>query len=79
MFSTCSLASRCDFVVAIDAAPTPLVEARRRCADLPGVRFEQMFVPEQWPDGGFRSSFFSRRGRADYRSSRRMSGGSPTE
>ena len=50
---TRSLASRCDAVVAIDAAPTPLVEARRRCADLPGVRFEQMFVPEQWPDGVF--------------------------
>ena len=50
---TRSLASRCDSVVAIDAAPTPLVEARRRCADLPGVRFEQMFVPEQWPDGVF--------------------------
>jgi cyclopropane fatty-acyl-phospholipid synthase-like methyltransferase len=50
---TRSLASRCDAVVAIDAARTPLVEARRRCADLPGVRFEQMFVPEQWPDGVF--------------------------
>ena len=50
---TRSLASRCDAVVAIDAAPAPLVEARRRCADLPGVRFEQMFVPEQWPDGVF--------------------------
>ena len=47
------LASRCDAVLAIDAAQTPLVEARRRCADLPGVRFEQMFVPEQWPDGVF--------------------------
>jgi cyclopropane fatty-acyl-phospholipid synthase-like methyltransferase len=47
------LASRCDAVVAIDAAQTPLVEARRRCADLSGVRFEQMFVPEQWPDGVF--------------------------
>ena len=47
------LASRCDAVLAIDAARTPLVEARRRCADLPGVRFEQMFVPEQWPDGVF--------------------------
>jgi cyclopropane fatty-acyl-phospholipid synthase-like methyltransferase len=47
------LASRCNAVLAIDAAPTPLVEARRRCADLPGVRFEQMFVPEQWPDGVF--------------------------
>ena len=50
---TRSLASRCDAVVAIDAAPSPLVEARRRCADLPGVRFERMFVPEQWPDGAF--------------------------
>ena len=50
---TRSLASRCDAVVAIDAVPTPLVEARRRCADLPSVRFEQMFVPEQWPDGVF--------------------------
>ena len=29
------------------------VEARRRCADLPGVRFEHMFVPDQWPDGAF--------------------------
>ena len=50
---TRSLASRCDSVVAVDAAPTPLVEARRRCANLPGVRFEQMFVPDQWPDGVF--------------------------
>ena len=47
------LASRCDAIVAIDAAQTPLVEARRRCADLPGVRFEQMFVPDEWPDGEF--------------------------
>jgi cyclopropane fatty-acyl-phospholipid synthase-like methyltransferase len=50
---TRSLASRCDTLVAIDAAQTPLLEARRRCADLPGVRFEQMFVPEQWPEGQF--------------------------
>jgi cyclopropane fatty-acyl-phospholipid synthase-like methyltransferase len=47
------LASRCDSLLAVDAAQTPLVEARRRCADLPGVRFEQMFVPEQWPGGMF--------------------------
>jgi cyclopropane fatty-acyl-phospholipid synthase-like methyltransferase len=50
---TRSLASRCDAVVAIDAAQIPLAEARRRCADLPGVRFERMFVPDQWPDGAF--------------------------
>jgi cyclopropane fatty-acyl-phospholipid synthase-like methyltransferase len=50
---TRSLASRCDTLIAIDAAQTPLLEARRRCADLPGVRFEHMFVPDQWPDGVF--------------------------
>jgi cyclopropane fatty-acyl-phospholipid synthase-like methyltransferase len=50
---TRSLASRCDSVIAVDAAPAPLVEARRRCADLKDVVFEQMFVPEQWPDGVF--------------------------
>jgi trans-aconitate methyltransferase len=50
---TNSLASRCDTLLAIDAAQAPLVEARRRCKDLPGVRFGQMFVPEQWPDGDF--------------------------
>jgi trans-aconitate methyltransferase len=47
------LASRCNAVVAIDAAEAPLVEASRRCADLPGVRFQQMFVPDEWPDGEF--------------------------
>ena len=50
---TRSLASRCDTVIALDAAPSPLVEAKRRCADLGGVLFEQMFVPEEWPDGAF--------------------------
>jgi trans-aconitate methyltransferase len=47
------IASRCDAVLAIDAAQAPLAEARRRCADLPSVRFEQMFVPNQWPNGVF--------------------------
>jgi cyclopropane fatty-acyl-phospholipid synthase-like methyltransferase len=50
---TRSLASRCDTLVAIDAAQVPLVEAKHRCADLPGVRFEHIFVPEQWPGGDF--------------------------
>jgi cyclopropane fatty-acyl-phospholipid synthase-like methyltransferase len=47
------LASRCDSLLAVDAAQAPLVEARRRCGDLPSVQFEQMFVPEQWPGGVF--------------------------
>ena len=50
---TRSLASRCHTLIAIDAAQTPLLEARRRCADLPGVRFEHLFVPDQWPNGAF--------------------------
>jgi cyclopropane fatty-acyl-phospholipid synthase-like methyltransferase len=50
---TRSLAARCDTLIAIDAARTPLVEARKRCDDLPGVRFQHIFVPEQWPDGSF--------------------------
>ena len=47
------LAARCDAIVAIDVAKGPLVEAKRKCADLPGVRFEQMFVPDEWPNGIF--------------------------
>ena len=47
------LAARCDSLLAVDAALAPLTEARRRCADLPNVTFEQMFVPEQWPEGEF--------------------------
>jgi trans-aconitate methyltransferase len=50
---TRALASRCDAVLGIDAAETPLAEARRRCADLSNVRFERMFVPDEWPDGAF--------------------------
>ena len=47
------LASRCDAILAIDAARTPLIEAKHRCADLPSVCFEQMFVPEEWPNAVF--------------------------
>ena len=47
------LASRCDTILAIDAARTPLIEAKHRCADLPSVCFEQMFVPEEWPNAVF--------------------------
>jgi trans-aconitate methyltransferase len=50
---TRELAARCDRIFAVDVAEAPLVEARRRCAGAPNARFEQMFVPEQWPDGAF--------------------------
>ncbi|MFY9969162.1 MAG: SAM-dependent methyltransferase [Roseiarcus sp.] len=50
---TQELASRCDSILAVDAAAAPLRAAKRRCARLKTVRFEQMFVPEQWPAGTF--------------------------
>jgi 2-polyprenyl-3-methyl-5-hydroxy-6-metoxy-1,4-benzoquinol methylase len=50
---TRELAERCDAILAVDVAQAPLREARRRCADLPNARFEQMFVPERWPEGTF--------------------------
>jgi SAM-dependent methyltransferase len=50
---TRDLAARCDYLLAIDAAHAPLIEAKRRCVELPAVRFEQMFMPRQWPDGTF--------------------------
>lgn len=50
---TRELAMRCDAILAVDIARAPLIEARRRCAELPNVRFEPMFVPKQWPDGLF--------------------------
>jgi cyclopropane fatty-acyl-phospholipid synthase-like methyltransferase len=50
---TQELASRCDSLLAVDASAAPLKAARRRCAGLKTVRFEQMFVPEQWPAGTF--------------------------
>jgi cyclopropane fatty-acyl-phospholipid synthase-like methyltransferase len=47
------LAERCDRLLAIDIASAPLVEARRRCAAAPWVRFAQMAAPAQWPDDCF--------------------------
>jgi SAM-dependent methyltransferase len=50
---TRELASRCDAILAVDAAQAPLLQARLRCAEFPDASFERMFVPEQWPDGEF--------------------------
>ena len=50
---TRELAARCDRLLALDSAPTPLIEARRRCHDLAHVEFEQMFAPGEWPAGMF--------------------------
>jgi 2-polyprenyl-3-methyl-5-hydroxy-6-metoxy-1,4-benzoquinol methylase len=56
---TRELASRCGNLLAVDVAPAPLAAAMSRCAHLPTVRFEQMFVPERWPDGVFDLIIFS--------------------
>jgi SAM-dependent methyltransferase len=56
---TRKLASLSGSLLAIDVAQAPLAAARLRCADLPSVRFERMFVPEQWPAGVFDLILFS--------------------
>ena len=53
------LAAHCDTLLGLDLVEQPLQAARARCADLPGVRFQQMQVPGQWPDGRFDLMVFS--------------------
>jgi cyclopropane fatty-acyl-phospholipid synthase-like methyltransferase len=50
---THDLAFRCDKLLAVDAAEAPLRDAVNRCAELPKVRLERMFVPDQWPEAVF--------------------------
>jgi predicted TPR repeat methyltransferase len=50
---THQLASRCERLLAIDAASTPLIKARRRCQADEHVEFARMFVPGEWPLGTF--------------------------
>jgi 2-polyprenyl-3-methyl-5-hydroxy-6-metoxy-1,4-benzoquinol methylase len=45
------LAACCDDLLAADIAAAALAEAKRRCADMGHVRFANLRVPEQWPDG----------------------------
>lgn len=48
------LASRCDEVVAVEAAPTAARQAERMLAGrYPGASVVQATVPDWWPDGGF--------------------------
>jgi 2-polyprenyl-3-methyl-5-hydroxy-6-metoxy-1,4-benzoquinol methylase len=43
------LASRCARLLAIDVALDPLQRAQARCAHLPQVTFQQMFLPSEFP------------------------------
>lgn len=58
-FLTRRLAGRCDTLLGIDLVEKPLQAARARCAGFPGVRFQRMQVPGQWPDGRFDLMAFS--------------------
>ena len=53
------LATRCDNLLGIDIVETPLHAARFRCAGQPGVRFERMRVPAEWPANRFDLVVFS--------------------
>lgn len=50
---TSRLARHVEELIAVDVSASALVRARRRCADLAGVRFERRTFPEQAPAGEF--------------------------
>lgn len=47
------LAPRCDALLSVDVSERALAEARTRCQGFDHVRFEQMRVPEAFPDETF--------------------------
>ncbi|KQT77944.1 SAM-dependent methyltransferase [Methylobacterium sp. Leaf466] len=47
------LAPRCRDLLSLDVAAPAIAAAAARCADQPHVRFAQMVVPGQWPEGRF--------------------------
>ncbi len=50
---TQELADRCSSLLAIDVAETALAQARHRCASKSNLRFAEVQVPAQWPQGTF--------------------------
>jgi trans-aconitate methyltransferase len=53
------LAKKCDRLLSVDFSEVGLEEARKRCADIPQVRFEQMQIPQQFPTEKFDLILFS--------------------
>ena len=53
------LATKCDRLLSVDHSEVGLGEARKRCAGLPQVRFEQMQIPQQFPTEKFDLILFS--------------------
>src|SRR6266481_8183661 len=50
---TSRLAEKCDQLLGIDISGRALERARARCAELPGVKFVRMAVPDEFPDQDF--------------------------
>ncbi len=53
------LAPKCDRLLSVDYSEVGLVEARKRCSNLPQVRFERMQIPQQFPTEKFDLILFS--------------------
>jgi SAM-dependent methyltransferase len=53
------LAAKCDRLLSVDYSEVGLQEARKRCINLPQVRFEQMQIPQQFPTEQFDFILFS--------------------
>jgi SAM-dependent methyltransferase len=56
---TQKLAKKCDRLLSVDYSEVGLEEARKRCHDLPQVRFQQMQIPQQFPSENFDFILFS--------------------
>ncbi|XZN99660.1 MAG: SAM-dependent methyltransferase [Microcoleus sp.] len=56
---TKKLAPKCDRLLSVDYSEVGLEEARKRCINLPQVRFEQMQIPQQFPTEQFDLILFS--------------------
>ena len=50
---THQLAKRCGALVAMDSAQRALDRARKRCRDMPHIRFVEGQAPQDWPAGVF--------------------------
>ncbi len=53
------LAARCAQLLSVDVSEAALEQARRRCAHLPHVRFQNLQVPREYPTAEFDLTVFS--------------------
>lgn len=47
------IAPICTSFLGVDIAEAPLVQARHRCAHIPGAQFRQAMLPRDWPSGTY--------------------------